>query len=263
MTGVAYCVRIPESVIAELVANENGELRKRLLSIERMLRCPGDIAFPVNSVLENLVRYYETHRSDFDWTKMSIRSQKLEDAIARTFPEDKLATAQKKQAYEAADKWDDTFKRLSRSYDDLRNEGNWPASLEKTVALFQQGSALRRAWGKMLYKKDDGTDADDASVEEFYERCPPFRSVVIAMLVSQFERCFRDIRTGGTSFRAGRVDTLMATYLPYCNIFVSDDPKQINLLQAVIVHAKLSDCSVLSCPDFIDQLTLIKGSFAP
>ena len=98
----------------------------------------------------------------------------------------------------------------------------------------------------MLYKKDDGTDGDEESIRLFYDLCPPFRAMVVTMLISQYDRCFRDISKGEPSLRAGRVDTLMATYLPYCNIFVSEDPSQVNLLREVLVHAKMPDCSVLT-----------------
>src|ERR1700691_2520187 len=106
--NITYYVRITAMVIAELAANEDVELRKHLFKVERMLRCPGDITFPHYKLLESLVRFFESHRSNFDWTKATVRCSKLEDKLARNFPDDELATAQKKQAYESREKWDET-----------------------------------------------------------------------------------------------------------------------------------------------------------
>jgi hypothetical protein len=254
----AYHVRITETVIAELVANENVDLRKRLFAVERMLRCPGDITFPHYKLLESLVRFFENHRSTFDWTRATVRCSELEHELARNLPDDELAAAQKNKAYESAEKWNETFRQLSATFDEaLKNDPtSRPKSVHDLVEIFERHGGLLQTWGKMLYKKDDGTDGDEESIRQFYELCPPFRAMAMAMLISQYDRCFREIKRGEPSLRAGRADTLMATYLPYCNIFVSEDPKQINLLREVVTHAKIRDCSVQLHKEFMDKFML-------
>jgi len=43
----------------------------------------------------------------------------------------------------------------------------------------------------------------------------------------------------GRSPRAAPVDTLMATYVPYADIFVTDDARQLEYLKAIAVEGKL------------------------
>ena len=53
-----------------------------------------------------------------------------------------------------------------------------------------------------------------------------------------YERCVRDERQG-KSYRAGGVDLFYSAYLPYCNEFVTHDPKQLQALQMVAHLADL------------------------
>jgi hypothetical protein len=253
-----YYVRSIETVIAELVANENKLRRMHLFKIERALRSRGDTTYPHHEILESLVRSFEANRSNFRWQDVLIKHRGIEDHLARNVLDDELAAAQKIQAAEGEKKWVETFRKLSVTYDEVLEEGQSPTSLVEMVELFERpGGALLQAWGKMLYKRDDGMDGDPQSIRQFYDECPPFRALVMAMLITQYDRCFRPIQKGGKSYRAGRTDTIMATYLPYCNTFVSEDPKQINLLKEVIIHARISDCSILSYEEFIDSLMLL------
>ena len=112
----------------------------------------------------------------------------------------------------------------------------------------------------MLYKNQDDSEPDLKSVRQVYDLCPSFRAMIIAMLVQQWERCFRRVEKGGPSYRAGRNDTIMATYLPYCSVFVCDDKRQRNLLKQVVLYAKLSDCEVLSPSDLYDRLNAKDGN---
>lgn len=250
-----YHVRMLETVIAELVSNQDSDLRRHLFKVERMLRCPGDITFPHSELLKSSIQHFEKHGSAFDWSKMSIRSSKMEDHLAQHFPDDELSAAQRKQFSEAEEEWKETFRRFSESFDETA-KGDWPKSLVGLVELFcAESGALLPAWGKMLYKKDDGTDADEKSIRRLYDVCPSFRAIMVAMVVQQWERCFRDVKVS-PSFRAGRSDTMMATYLPYCNLFVCNDERQRNLLQEVVIHAKIESCTVLSYDQFEEKLSL-------
>jgi hypothetical protein len=217
----AYHVRMNRTVIAELVSTEAAELRAHLLNVERMLRCPGDITFPHDKILESSIRFFEEHRSNFEWKRVSIRSKKMEEFLADTFLDDGRSADQRKQFSDLNDQWIETFQRFSDSFNENVKDSR-PTSLDGLVELLErEDGAILQAWGKMLYKKHDGTDGSAECIRQFYELCPPFRAMVMVMLVQQWERCFRDLKLA-PSFRAGRNDMIMATYLPYCNVFVCD-----------------------------------------
>lgn len=254
--NAAYHVRSVETVICELAATEKADVRAHLFEVERRLRSPGDITVPHHSILEESIRLVERLRFSFEWRRLSIRAPQLEARLATAPVDDALSSEQREQFAEAESRWTATFKTLSDSYDAYL-PGELPVSLEALVKLFEgPDGALLHAWGKMLYKNQANSEPDLASVRQVYDLCPSFRAMIIAMLVQQWERCFRRVDKGGTSYRAGRNDTIMATYLPYCNLFVCADKRQRELLKKVVLYAKLSDCEILSPSELYDRLTL-------
>jgi hypothetical protein len=54
-------------------------------------------------------------------------------------------------------------------------------------------------------------------------------------------------------FAAGRNDLFMAVYLPYCDVFVTDDVGQQNALRAIAQEVGLG-VKILSYPDFRAEL---------
>jgi hypothetical protein len=250
-----YHLRMTETAIVELLATEDRDLRARLFGIERTLRNPGDVTFPHHVLLATAVDYFEAHRSKFDWRKMSIRSSKLEAELAKApWLNDELSEQQRKQFIDAEIRWVQTFQRLSERFDANLKDDQRPKTLGDLVSWFEeQNSPLRESWGRMLYKRSDGTEGRTEDIQEFHSLFPPFRAMLLAMLVQQWERCFRDSRSG-LSYRAGRNDTVMATYLPYCNVFVCDDKRQRNLLTEVVRSAKIAECEIISSSALEDRL---------
>jgi hypothetical protein len=60
---------------------------------------------------------------------------------------------------------------------------------------------------------------------------------------------------GERSYSAGRSDLLMATYLPYCDRFISADDPQANNLNDIAKEASLA-CEVLSFAAFENMFQL-------
>jgi hypothetical protein len=96
---------------------------------------------------------------------------------------------------------------------------------------------------KMVYNRA-GETSDEAKIRMFYkdrmfyEVCPPFRMLLFSLCVAQYERCLRETNRG-SSMRAGRVDMYMATYLPYCDQFVSNDERQLRCFQAIATEGSV------------------------
>ena len=109
------------------------------------------------------------------------------------------------------------------------------------------------AYGDLLYGKVAKKSYDETTIRAFYGDCPPFRALAVGLCAAQYERCVRDLRCG-ESLRAGRVDTFMATYLPCCDHFVTNDRKQLALLRAAASEANIT-VSVWSYSEFRNTLT--------
>jgi hypothetical protein len=75
------------------------------------------------------------------------------------------------------------------------------------------------------------------TLRAFFDECPPFRALTTAFFLVQYDRCFR---LKGKSYKAGRVDALMCAYLPYCDVFVTDDRKFTAALEVIVPELDIS-----------------------
>src|SRR5260370_12051028 len=73
--NAGYFVRVPETVIAELVAVLNHKRRRRLFDVERRLRSEGEIIRPFAEIIRTSIKLFEANPGDFDWrtTPVSFR----------------------------------------------------------------------------------------------------------------------------------------------------------------------------------------------
>src|ERR1017187_6740996 len=121
-----------------------------------------------------------------------------------------------------------------------------PRSNRPSFAYRGVGGSLMWGMGKLLYDRASGTNASEATVNEFMDYCPPFRALIYSLLLSWYDRGVRD-RQSGEKFTAGRNDLFMAVYLPYCDQFVTAEIRgeQEKCLRAVASAANL-ETKVLS-----------------
>jgi hypothetical protein len=84
--------------------------------------------------------------------------------------------------------------------------------------------------------------------------CPPFRAGCFGLLMAWYNGSLNVQPAQKKS--AGRVDLLMAVYLPYSNRFISADGPQTGNLRDVASEANI-DCEVVAFSDFSDRF----GSF--
>jgi hypothetical protein len=152
---------------------------------------------------------------------------------------------------------DEIFKSVYASvkalFDRLRAEGKpMPRSAGQLRAALDQGDALRDMM-RGLYERAASKPADDATIRGFYDACEPFRALIAALVVAQYDRCVKD--HGEPSMKTGRNDTFMATYLPLCDEFVTDDAGQLVCFREVVSLAGLN-VTVRSYQDFRNTLLL-------
>jgi len=88
----------------------------------------------------------------------------------------------------------------------------------------------------------------ESEVKDFIKQCEPFKALLIALCLSQYEMCIRDPRKASLG-KAGRYDMFTAVYLPYCEVFVTNDPGQWKTLTAV-ADLTGSEMEILLYADF-------------
>jgi hypothetical protein len=109
-----------------------------------------------------------------------------------------------------------------------------------------------------MYSRGCGKQIDEAEAREFAEACPPFKAVLLSQCIAQYYRCIRDQRGEGTR-RARRLDLFMAAYLPYCDLFVTEDVGQLNSLRLVASQAAFR-AEIFAYKEFNQNLSLKLGS---
>ena len=92
----------------------------------------------------------------------------------------------------------------------------------------------------------------NAKIRRFVRECPPFRALLAAIVVAQYER---SISEEVKPRLASRNDLFMAGCLPYCHEFLSNDHAQQTALREVVAIAEL-ETSVRWYREFSGQFCL-------
>lgn len=245
----SFFVRMTETSIAEVVATTDPDERRRLLLVFNRLIVEGECILPFNLIVEGAAKAFHHKPTDFDWTKLQVRFRSAERVLGRgALVTEELAAQQRGELRKWGREFEDIYKGMRPAFDELFNKaGEARPSLNSLLERFlREGGALWK-YGELIYSKVDPSPTEE-SVRAFYRAFPPFRALMIALCVVHFDRCIRDERQG-PSLRAGRIDMFMATYLPYCDVFVSDDERQLRSLEQVAAAIDV-DVKIRSYPDF-------------
>lgn len=238
----AFFIRLTEANVAEIVATSGTVRRKVLLDYIRSALGTGECIKPHLEIVDQLVRSFLSDPDGFDWRRVFVRHQALEEELARkeVIPDDAS-----KELHRRTHRANRNFERIyatMRPYFQTRLRswtGKHPPASDLLRSFYnQRGKPLWDFAGK-LYERSAGSPTDESTLRRLCYVCPPFRATVLSFCLSFYERCLRDEK-GAESYRAGRVDVYSAVYLPYCDEFVTDDKRQLRFLQAVANAGELS-----------------------
>jgi hypothetical protein len=250
--SVAYKVGIPETTLSEIIACPDEQERRRLLDVCKRLLTSGNCVMPFQWIVEEQAKAYQRDPSGYDWKTLKVRFKEGESEIARQ--EIIHSLSQETRANQKA--WEKQFQHIYRdakpAFQALFDASTTRPSLrEVTDKLLAEGGA-HLAIGADLIEKATGTRPSEADTKDFMERCPPFKALLIALCVAQYDRCIRSEREQSLG-KAGRVDMLSAVYLPYCRTYVTNDEGQCKALNAVAA-LMAAEVSVVLYEDFRKQL---------
>lgn len=89
-----------------------------------------------------------------------------------------------------------------------------------------------------IYEHATGRELNRSEAKAFVDSCWPAKAMLFASCVGQYHWGLKDAREEAR-FKAGRLDLFSATYLPFCDRFITNDLGQCNALRLTAERAKL------------------------
>jgi hypothetical protein len=252
LTGLrnGFHVRLSFTGVSEVLATGNPERRQTLLGICRRLLELGDCIDPQHEIIRKMVARFEASPS-FDWRDVYVRFPEAEIEIAREENVSDDDAAQEREHARANNKvFVGVYDDAKPAFDGLFAAGTEkvPGSVSELVTRLQLKGGAFWTLAANLYARVATNPADETTIRRFVARCDPFRALMIALLVAQYDRCVRPPHAG-PSLRSGRNDTFMSVCLPYCHQFVTDDLGQLACYREVVSVGNL-DVTVRSYEEF-------------
>lgn len=237
----AYAVRLNGTALDEIVAHSLPGERERLRKLCRRLLAngEGDVLLPFHEITTRLALAFESGEP-FDWTRVDVRSSEYMDFIlGGEIPDlDTVSVEQRRSAAETGEQFERLFLNPRAIFQKLRktDKESWPKSASELTQMLQGPGGAYWIFGMGLYTRATKKSVTEEKVRTFVRECPPFRALLAALMVAEYERT---IRQDEAPAFAGRNDLFMAVYLPYCDEFLSNNHLQQKALREVVSIAQL------------------------
>lgn len=221
-----FRVRLTSSNFEEIFAAPTAARRHQLTAVCHQLLSVGECILPFHEIIVALSTKFKTHPG-FNWRRVSIQFPEAAAAIRNSFSiSDQFAKQQHREMQNHGAGFLSVFKNAKPHFDELRKQGEvMPRDLPELVRRLQINPGAYWALGMDFYHRATGSQITEDEVRKLIESCPPFKALILAVCMAEFEYCIRDLRTE-ISYRAGRVDLCSAVYLPYTDLFVTAEKKQ-------------------------------------
>jgi hypothetical protein len=233
--------------------------RESLVGLLQRLLVSGEFLWPPNYVVELLATAYFKNPSGFSWQKVSVRARAYERAIVDRDFTDALCAQQRAEQFEHEKKWRAMWNSARLAADNrlAAEQAKRPTSYHDFFVNTAVPAGLLSHFGGILCRRFSGRQVSDAEIEAFIEICPPLRAVCHSVVMSFYVQSLR-LRQPGDPRPPGRNDLMMATFLPYCTKFVTDDYPQEICLREIAGEASI-DCDVLSFEKFASGFMVAAG----
>lgn len=193
--------------------------------------------------MKALVQNFE-HHGDSRWDSINIRSPECERTIVRREFSQTDSDEQRAFADTAEKQFTSVFADPRDKFDEVFAAGlERPATADELLAHLNRAGGAFWNFGAGFHQRASGRVPTEEQVRIFVADCPPFLCLLLGLVHAQFEWTIR-ARKG-----PGRVDLFSAIYLPYCDIYVTDDDAQRKCLTEIALTANLP-VDVVSFRDF-------------
>lgn len=244
--------------IEELFACPAPRRDKLFATCRRIQNGPSEYFLPSNLLIEQLIRAHFNSPGSFNWKTMDVRWPGCDRAIRnpRFHDDERVSKEQRDFQRERIQSDKSRFVELrAKLQTTFETHGEAPPTTfrEAITRLDNVGNSAMWYKARFYYDLVTTTDSTEATVKEFAASCPPFLSLIYAeFAVPWYNNAARDPNIGERVI-AGSNDLYMSVYLPYVDIFVTDDKGQQKALREVVRLAKL-ETKILSYDDFCATL---------
>jgi len=237
-----YTVRVTATNVEESIATKNAEKRDRLLRVckELIKGERGEIIHPFHWITEELIARFEKNGT-VNWEAIPLRLPAYEREVAlREVTDDEVSAQERAHAANVKATFEAIFTDARPHFEELFRTGSEsrPSSVAELVSRLQGAGGAFWSFGQRLYERVGKRRPDEATIRGFVAECPPFRALLLAICVAQYDLVIRE--DYGTKPSSHRNDLFMAVYLPYCDEFVSDDRGQQVRLREVVSLCNLA-----------------------
>lgn len=239
----------------EIIATKSPERRAKLLQCLGRVLSSALCLLPAGEITKALVQRFHANPTGFDWRRLNIRCSEYENAIVRRDFDEAICAEQREQARAVAKEFREIWEELRPRLDPIfaREPESRPTSFGDTVEIAKIRGTVLLTQARRLYTHVTQEHPGDEMIEDFLSRCPPFQVACHSMIMAWHNFSLRD--EADDSAVTGRNDLLMAVYLPYCDIFLTDDWAQRRDLTAIAVACGIQ-CEVMGTSDLENRMLI-------
>jgi hypothetical protein len=236
--GCGYLVRLTFPSVEEPLATSDRTKREPLLTVLNRLRLNGECLLPHHSIAARVIKSHERFGASA-WESQDIRFQECERALARREFSNTESDQQREFAYQAENTFTDAFANARPRFEELFASGvERPATADELVAHLDGKDGAFWVFAASLYERVAGRRPTGEEVRAFIADCPPFLALMLGLAHAQFEWSIKGTQTSKRK-RVGRLDLFSSIYLPYCDIYITDDDEQRRCLREIATTAEI------------------------
>jgi hypothetical protein len=211
-------------------------------------------------IVAELVKNHQKYGGS-NWDSLDIRSRHCEAELARRTLSENASKEEREFAKETESQFTKVFTDAIPHFKKLFDEGTErPTSADGLLSHLNVEGGAFLTMAANLYEKAVGVRPTEEQVRTFVTDCPPFLAMMLGLVHAQFEWAGIREKPVKKDKRVGRIDLFCSIYLPYCDLYITDDDEQRWCLNEIALTAKLP-VEILSFTDFrAGLLFLLKTS---